>query len=159
MSDMTIREAREADIPRLAELLYQVHRVHSDVRPDLFRAGARKYSDAELTELLRRPQTTPVFVAEKEGTVVGYAFCIHKETRDHPSLADVKTLYIDDLCVDAACRGGGIGKALSDFVVAYARENEYYNVTLNVWADNRGAVAFYEKIGMHVQKIGMEEIL
>lgn len=34
-----------------------------------------------------------------------------------------------------------------------------YNVTLNVWADNKDAVHFYEKIGMHIQKIGMEKIL
>ena len=158
MADVFIRPATAGDIPRLAELLYQVHRVHSDVRPDLFRAGERKYSDAELEELLRHPKETPIFVAENEGRVAGYAFCIHRENTGHPSLTDIKTLYIDDLCVDAACRGGGIGKKLYDFVVEYARANGYYNVTLNVWADNRGALAFYEKIGLRVQKIGMEKI-
>ena len=74
-------------------------------------------------------------------------------------MTDVKTLYIDDLCVDETERGKHIGKTLYDFVVSYAKKNGYYNVTLNVWADNKKAVGFYEKIGLRVQKIGMEKIL
>ena len=74
-------------------------------------------------------------------------------------MTDVKTLYIDDLCVDENERGKHIGKTLYDFVVSYAKKNGYYNVTLNVWADNKKAVGFYEKIGLKVQKIGMEKIL
>ncbi len=38
---MEIRRARTADIPQIIPLLYQVHKVHSDARPDLFRAGAK----------------------------------------------------------------------------------------------------------------------
>ena len=41
----------------------------------------------------------------------------------------------------------------------FARQQGYYNVTLNVWADNVNARKFYEKIGLRVQKIGMEKIL
>ena len=74
-------------------------------------------------------------------------------------MTDVKALYIDDLCVDENERGKHIGKTLYDFVVSYAKKNGYYNVTLNVWADNKKAVGFYEKIGLRVQKIGMEKIL
>ena len=44
-------------------------------------------------------------------------------------------------------------------MIAYAKEHGFYNVTLNVWADNIGAVKFYEKIGLKIQKIGMEKIL
>lgn len=44
-------------------------------------------------------------------------------------------------------------------MIDYARAAGYYNVTLNVWADNKPALRFYEKIGLRVQKIGMEKIL
>ena len=47
MTDVTIRRAVDADIPALDKLLYQVHKVHSDVRPDIFKAGAKKYTDEE----------------------------------------------------------------------------------------------------------------
>lgn len=75
------------------------------------------------------------------------------------SLTDIRSLYIDDLCVDAAARGAHVGRALYEYVLAYARERGFYNVTLNVWADNVSAVKFYEALGLKVQKIGMEQIL
>ncbi len=74
-------------------------------------------------------------------------------------MQEVKTLYIDDLCVDEEARGKHVGTALYEHVLHFAKENGYYNVTLNVWADNKKAVGFYEKLGLHVQKIGMEKIL
>lgn len=50
-------------------------------------------------------------------------------------------------------------KKLYEYVIEFARNNGFYNVTLNVWADNVSAVSFYQKLGMNVQKIGMETIL
>ncbi len=153
-----IRKAELRDIPALGRLLYEVHKVHSDVRPDLFKAGARKYTDEQLEEILQSGER-PVFVAEQDGRVVGYAFCIPKQFVGDRSMTDVRTLYIDDLCVDEAARGKHIGTKLYDFVLDFAKRQGYYNVTLNVWADNKAAVEFYEKIGLRVQKIGMEKIL
>lgn len=74
-------------------------------------------------------------------------------------LTDVKTLYIDDLCVDENIRGRHIGKQLYEYVLTFARENNCYNVTLNVWSCNESALHFYEKCGLTPQKIGMEKIL
>ncbi len=158
MEEINIRSAELRDIPALGRLLYEVHKVHSDVRPDLFKAGARKYTDEQLEEILQSGER-PVFVAEQDGQVVGYAFCIPKQFVGDRSMTVVRTLYIDDLCVDEAARGKHIGTKLYDFVLDFAKRQGYYNVTLNVWADNKAAVKFYEKIGLRVQKIGMEKIL
>ncbi len=158
MEDTMIRKAELRDIPALGRLLYEVHKVHSDVRPDLFKAGARKYTDEQLEEILQSGER-PVFVAEQDGQVAGYAFCIPKQFVGDRSMTDVRTLHIDDLCVDEAARGKHIGTKLYDFVLDFAKRQGYYNVTLNVWADNKAAVKFYEKIGLRVQKIGMEKIL
>ena len=98
-------------------------------------------------------------MAEKDGMVSGYAFCIHQQHINDNNLTDIRTLYIDDLCVDEASRGMHVGRALYDHVVSYARENGYYNVTLNVWAGNDSAMRFYESVGLKVQKVGMEKIL
>ena len=42
---MTVRFACEKDIPQMNSLLYQVERVHQQGRPDLFKEGAKKYTD------------------------------------------------------------------------------------------------------------------
>ena len=158
MSDMIIRRAVEADIPVIDKLLYQVHKIHSDIRPDLFNKGTKKYTDEELKSIIA-DELTPVFVAEMDGMVSGYAFCIHQQHINDNNLTDIRTLYIDDLCVDEALRGMHVGRALYDHVISYARENGYYNVTLNVWAGNDSAMRFYESVGLKVQKVGMEKIL
>lgn len=156
---MTIRNARESDIPRLGELLCQVLDVHHTGRPDIFKAAARKYTDEELAHILR-DENTPVFVAEDETKgVLGYAFCIFMQNKDHNILTDIKTLYIDDLCVDENARGGGIGRALYEHVLAFAKAAGCYNITLNVWACNESAMRFYERLGLLPQKTYLETIL
>lgn len=156
---MKIRRAKETDIEGLDRLLRQVLDVHHNGRPDLFRAGAKKYTDSQLKEILA-DDARPVFVAADEaGQVMGYAFCVFLEHKGDNILTDIRTLYIDDLCVDETLRGRHIGRALYEFVLAYAKENGCYNVTLNVWACNESAMRFYESCGLKPQKIGMEVIL
>lgn len=158
MDKLKIRYAGEEDIPALDRLLYQVHKIHSDTRPDLFKKGCKKYTDDELKEIIS-DKNRPIFVAEINNEVKGYAFCIHKQELNSFSLTDIKTLYIDDLCVDSDARGLHIGTRLYEYVLDYAKNNGYYNVTLNVWAGNDNAMNFYKHIGLKVQKIGMEKIL
>ena len=156
---MEIRRAEERDLEGINRLLMQVCLVHHKGRPDLFRYGAKKYTDEQLKEIIRDAQR-PIFVAADENqNILGYAFCIFQQHKNDNILTDIKTLYIDDLCVDEMARNQHIGKTLYNYVINYAKEHGFYNVTLNVWADNIGAVKFYEKIGLKIQKIGMEKIL
>ena len=74
-------------------------------------------------------------------------------------LTDIKTLYIDDLCVDEALRGKHIGKELYEAALVLAKDNGCYNLTLNVWSCNPSALKFYESQGLMPQKICMEKIL
>lgn len=158
MADVIIRPAAESDIPRLEALLYQVHGLHAEGRPDLFIPGCKKYTAEQLRELLSDTVNTPIFAATLGGELVGYCFCV-RQVQTAASMQKISTLYIDDLCVDASMRGHGIGKALYDYAVDYAREHGYYNLTLNVWACNPSAMRFYERCGLAVQKVGMELVL
>lgn len=155
---MEIRFAQSRDIPGMLNLLRQVGEVHHQIRPDLFRSGAQKYDEAALEALLKNPDR-PIFIAQNEGQVAGYAFCILQITKDDPVLRDRKVLYIDDLCVDEAQRGRGIAGALYQQVCQYARSIGCDAVTLNVWSGNDTAMAFYQKCGLKPQKVGMEFIL
>ena len=133
--------------------------VHHNGRPDLFKSGAKKYTDAEL-ELIIADDRKPIFVAvDDKEQVLGYAFCLFQQHINNNILTDIKTLYIDDLCVDENLRGQHIGKQLYEYVLNFARDQGCYNVTLNVWACNTSAMKFYEKCGLVPQKVGMEKIL
>jgi ribosomal protein S18 acetylase RimI-like enzyme len=150
--------AKEYDIPRLSDLLLQVCLVHQKGRPDIFKVG-RKYSKEELTELLK-DETRPVLVSVDDNDVVqGYCFCIFQQHKENSVLTNIKTLYIDDLCVDECLRGRHIGRELYAAAVQLARDSGCYNLTLNVWSCNPTAMRFYEAMGLVPQKVCMELVL
>lgn len=154
-----IRKATKSDIKGILNLLVQIDLIHHKARPDIFKGPAFKYTEDELNELIK-DEKTPVFVCVDENdNVLGHAFCVCKQEIDHNVLTDIKTLYIDDICVDEKMRGHHIGKSLYDYVFDFAKENDFYNITLNVWKCNPEAIEFYKKMGLKPQKIGMETIL
>ena len=165
-----IRKATHNDIPRILELLSQVNDVHADGRPDFFIKGKRKYNEEELLKIIN-DDTTPVFVyvgtqlvTSESGTrqatsVQRYAFCVIQNLSQCDNLRPDKSLYIDDICVDDSYRRHGVGKKLYEHVVQFAKEEKCFNITLNVWAKNLSAQAFYESMGMTVQKVCMEKVI
>lgn len=154
-----IRRAMAKDLGRINDLLYQVLEVHAKGRGDIFISGTKKYSDEELLCMFENDQQ-PIFVyTDQEDVVQGYAFCIFQEVKDNPILHDMKTMYIDDICVEEKCRGQHIATQLYHYVRDYAKQQGCYRVTLNVWETNPTARKFYEAMGMEPLKTTMESIL
>lgn len=156
---MDIRRARAKDLEGINHLLRQVLMVHHYGRPDLFKPDVKKYTDEQLLEMFQ-DNSRPIFVGtDEEGRILGYAFCVIQQHPDDNVLTDIKTLYIDDLCVDEQLRRQHIGRQIYEYVLDYARSCGCYNVTLNAWNCNPPAMAFYERLGMKPYKVGMETIL
>lgn len=153
-----IRLAVEKDIPKMLDLLSQVCLVHHRGRPDIFKIGT-KYSSQDLKVLLAEKERPILVAVDENDSVMGYCFCVFQQHNDNSVLTDIKTLYIDDLCVDENLRGKHIGKQLYQAAVKLAKENGCYNLTLNVWSCNPSALRFYESMGLKPQKTGMEMIL
>lgn len=158
---MKIRRAQEQDIPGIHKLLAEVNAIHHKGRPDLFNLG-NKYTDDELGDIIA-DDARPIFVAVDEGApageILGYAFCVEEQIVGDNIRTDVRTLYIDDLCVDEASRGRHVGESLYRHVVQFAREHGFHNVTLHVWELNQKAKGFYEHLGMRPQQTTMEQVL
>ncbi len=154
-----VRRAENKDIDGILKLLVQVDMVHHIGRPDIFKGPVTKYNAEQLKEIID-DDSTPVFVCvDEDGNVLGHAFCIHQQVKNHNVLTDIRTLYIDDICVDENARGKHVGTLLFETVKKYAKDEGFYNITLNVWSCNPGAMKFYETMGLVPQKIGMEMIL
>ena len=103
---MMVRRAKDEDLPGVTSLLRQVLEVHAAGRPDLFRAGTRKYTDEELLAIFA-DDARPVFVAVEEGAapgeVLGHAFCEVQDFRSSNNMQPILSLYVDDVCVDPVC--------------------------------------------------------
>ena len=152
-----IRLMEDKDINDVLELLRQVNLVHHLGRPDIFKKATKYNHDDLLIKL--HDKNSIIFVYENNNKVIGHAFCdIIKHENDN-LLTDIKTLYIDDICVNESDRGKGVATQLYNYVINYAKDNNYYNVTLNVWNFNKEAMAFYNKMGMSPLKVTMEQII
>ncbi len=156
---MEIRRAKKCDINGINDLLHQVLEVHHNGRPDIFKGNVKKYTDDELCKILENDKT-PVFVAlDENGNVLGHTFCEIIQHKNNNILTDIKTLYIDDLCINERYRKQHIGTALYEYVLNYAKSIGCYNITLNVWACNENAQKFYEHCGFVPQKTTLEKLL
>ena len=156
---MSIRRAEKKDIEDILRLLTQVNMVHHAIRPDLFKGPATKYSHAELEQKILAEED-PIFVlTDEEDHMLGYIFCETQEVIESPLRTGIRTLYIDDLCVDETARGQHVGRQLYEYALDYARSHGFYNVTLHVWGGNDPALQFYQKMGMQNQYQCLEQIL
>lgn len=156
---MNIRHAQVKDIPTIMKLLSQVLEIHASIRPDIFKPGTTKYTNDELTKLIKDDQK-PIYVAvNDEDEVLGYVFTQLQEQPFSTNMVQFKSIFIDDLCVDSAARSQGVGRALLDFVKEEGKRLGCYEITLNVWAGNDSAIRFYEKNGLKTKETTMEYIL
>lgn len=156
---MIIRNAEEKDIEQILKLLSQVLEIHASIRPDIFIPQTTKYTDSELSDILKNEKRRTFVATDENGKVLGYAFCEIRDFTDMNNIVPHTEMYIDDLCVDCASRGQNIGKALFNRVKDEARALGCYEITLNVWEGNDSARAFYDKIGLKPKETMMELIL
>lgn len=155
---MKVRRGEFKDIPRMLDLLTQVNLVHHEGRPDIFNK-ATKYDAEMLREEIETEKLLTFVAVDESDYVLGYGFCMMEQVIGDRILTDIKTLYIDDICVDETCRGQHVGSAIYDAIVAFAKEQGCYHITLNVWELNPTARQFYESLGMKPLKTMMETVL
>ncbi len=151
-----IRRAEPKDAPRISALLKQVLEVHAAVRPDMYRSGTQKYSEADVLDLLKDPDCMLFVETDETDRTIGYAICFQKMIRDDGIVVGRRELYIDDLCVDECERRTGVGQRLFEYVKTFAGERGFDWITLNVWNDNVNALAFYRRMGLTARKTILE---
>jgi ribosomal protein S18 acetylase RimI-like enzyme len=152
---ITIRLAREEELPRVNELRRQVNELHVVGKPEVFKPGFC----AELRDYIHVIQEDPlkkILVAEQEGKIRGFAILNHITRPENPYMFERDFLDIDEFGVDESSRRQGIASAMIDFIREYAKAQGFRRLELNMWAFNRGALAFYEAAGFQTYRRYME---
>ena len=80
-----------------------------------------------------------LLLARLDGTVVG---CVAVRLLQPPDVAELKRLYVRD-----AGRGHGLGLALSEAAIAFARDAGYAHLRLDTLPDMRAARRLYAGLG------------
>lgn len=137
----TIREATEADLPRLMELLYQLSQL--GMRPE---GAVREVAEAELAAFrhLQSDDWSTCFVLEQEGDVIGTLTLYVLPALSHNGRPFG---LVENVVVDEAARGGGFGRVLMEHAESVARERGCYKVSFTSNAKRTDAHGFYEHLG------------
>lgn len=152
---MQIRNMRLEDYREVDRLMAQVHKLHVEGRPDLYIDVEHIYSMELFQEMVENEDMISV-LAEEDDVVVGICFV---SMRAKTCMVKRRTAYMEDLCVDEACRGKGIGRKLFEYAKKRAKEMGAERMDLMVWNFNESALKFYEEMGMKPQRYIMEEYL
>jgi GNAT superfamily N-acetyltransferase len=129
--------ATEADLPAMADLLYELFTLESDFKPE------RQKQIAGLKLILDTPAIGQLFVLRVDGAVAGMANALITVS----TAQGTRVLLLEDVIVSKKHRGSGLGRQLVEHVCAWAREQGMTRVTLLADQDNAKALAFYERLG------------
>lgn len=155
-----VRLATENDLPNVLAIRRQVHQLHVNGRPDIYRMPNNEAEfDQSLLDSLNNPNMY-VFVVDAacDGTddlpvsatsqIVGYAVVQYKHFGTFCISQERNSAFIEEFGVDEAHRHHGYGRDLMNAILAHAKELHADDLTLNVWAFNKDAEAFYKSFGM-----------
>ncbi len=148
MTDIIYRAASEADFPELAAMyeklnayFYQVgyllpHPENvGEVWLESFRRTLGRFSN--------------VFVAEREGRLLGFILCRLKRLPAY--MGGVMVGEVSDVWVEAEARGAGVGDALVRAGLGWMRGQGVHSVEVQVLSENEGSLRFFESLGFQLE--------
>lgn len=160
MSVINIRRAVMGDYKGVSALMDELHQLHVEARPDVYRELQTRMSEKEYEQLIETDHRY-LYVAElpDQGEIVGYVSAQLNVIQNVDLLKDRKMLYINEIIVGSKHRGLGTGKRLMQELIELGKEIQVDSVELTVSTFNTGAQAFYEQLGLAVRSSRMEYIL
>lgn len=134
---MQIEPARQSDVPALCALLSSLFEQEVEFAPD---PEAQRRG---LEAILADHDVGLILVARRDGRVIGMANLLFTVS----TALGARVAILDDLVVDAAARGAGVGSALLERAIATAREQGCRRISLHTDASNVSAQRLYRRFG------------
>lgn len=145
----TINDAQLEDIPALVELLAVLFSIEADFKPDT----AKQIQGLQL--LINNPASAVMKVArDQHGSVVGMvsAQLVISTAQGAPSA------WVEDMIIAQAHRGVGLGRALLDATLAWAKQKGASRAQLLVDIENEPALGYYQHLGWQSTQLQARKI-
>lgn len=149
---MNIRIAEEKDYLQVECLMKQVHDLHVELCPNIYKPEEVVWTKEEFMELAEKEE---VLVAMENEKVVGLLAYIFRMISGKV-VVDRKVMFIESLAVDERYRSKGIGRALLDRAKEICEETGCNSLELQVNARNTKAWDIYKKYGFREKSVNME---
>ena len=144
---LSLRRATDQDYEALCGLLGELDSLHREALPQVFRKPEGPARTKDYISHLLAEENGVVFVAERDGEVIGFVQAAVQEARAIPIMVPRCYVVIGDLVVKDGLRRLGVGRLLAEKAHQWAVSKGASQIELNVWEFNQGAIAFYEKLG------------
>lgn len=144
-----IRNLELTDYEEAKQLVYQVHTLHYNSRPDIYIEG--NPLPIEYFKIMINDKNTLNIAYEEEKHIVGLLMATKNNSSQIPIAKERTTYFIEDIIVDGNHRKKGIGTKLYNYLLDKATKENIDAIELNVWAFNSSAIKFYESLGMSVK--------
>lgn len=136
----TIRAATPADVGAMLALMREL--AEFEKLTHLFIATGEGVHDA----LFGARPSAEALVAERDGKIIAYALFFH----NYSTFLGRRGLYLEDLYVQPAERGTGLGSKMLRHLAALAVERQCGRFEWSVLDWNQRAIDFYQKMGATV---------
>jgi ribosomal protein S18 acetylase RimI-like enzyme len=124
-----------------------VQSLHAEHHPQIFKMPhSNDFAVSSFDTMLADPMVT-IFIAEEDEQSLGCIVCKLVEREETPFAYGARFLYIDQISVQPAAQGRGIGTALLEQAQALAKELNVQRIQLDSWTFNLGAHKFFERNG------------
>lgn len=152
-----IRPVRPGDFLQVQALYQQLHDLHVQARPDVYRP-AQALSREEFDAFCQNERFIAL-AAEEAGGLAGVCVAEVRGPSENPLLQKRRVAWVEALCVHPASRGKGIAAALMQALRESAAQQGASSIELNAWAFNEDALGFYEALGFAPQRLRLERAL
>lgn len=138
--------AATKDYKLIAQLGEEIYNLHASLYPGIFKPYNKTALEKVLENFLNDPNCI-CYVANQNGTNIGYAILLIRESKENAFLHSTRTLFIDQISVLNKYQKSGAGKLLMEQAENFAKENSITKITLDYWTDNVVAAAYFRKKG------------
>lgn len=104
-------------------------------------------------ELIADGERNAVWAADVNGTVVGYLVGRYRDAND---FRIVSTAVLESMFVHPDRRNAGVGAALVEAFLQWAKASAAGSVAVTAYAENTGAIRFYERFGLRPKHVTLD---
>lgn len=144
MTEMTVTAAGPEDIEALAELLAEMDRFYGATEVDPLEERVRQIREA----LFSAPAAASVLLARDDAELAGFAAYSFL----WPAVGLTRSLYLKELYVAGQYRRRGVARQLMSALLDVASQHGCSRVEWTTDTGNDGALAFYDDLGVPVNK-------
>lgn len=137
---MEINLAGEADIPALCRLLNELFNQEAEFQPD------DTAQSRGLARIVADPAVGHIFVARRDERILGMVSLLYSVS----TALGERVAWLEDMVVTGNARDSGVGSALLEHALAFARQHGCRRITLLTDGDNLHAQRFYERQGFEL---------